>query len=516
MGARETRPPRPVTRLITMSLHQEHRSLPQAVLGLLGVLHGPQVPSWLCLLRAVLDISDGSPLIVGLAEQEQLRQRAVIFCRCAQTCRSAYEAAVQLLVEISPWQAPDLPTSVQASRRIPEILMAMVREHWLKPRPESSDRCRKLTSGDRCRKVTYQSPMVATLANCVLGPLRAPTLHFYEAGEVSRPGFTYGREPQASEVARLLAGCPSFLQQCRECAERDQDDTSPVFVAGEIVELTEFGIEHQAFKLWLTRFFGDVPCPSGWREGGGGMGDAVQQTIPNGQGKGVVLFNDGADYCVATQLSSEQQLELQERLFVDDQAWRELTAPGDLAHHMWFYPAARESYNVCDALDGMDNGLIVDNNGFRTDGIRTGVCLRQAATPAPGVSASLREAIGLAASSMPVRAGHELVQNYITTSGDLLHVFQGYWRPDGFQTEGRDGRRHAFNFTKGIVEHLGSLAKWAAFVGDLNPAASFELHMDHKLDSQDFGSSVDNWNSANRDFQRKRDIVYVYRLGCEE
>eukprot|EP01044_Picomonas_judraskeda_P015076 COSAG03_NODE_2478_length_2716_cov_1.976309_2_plen_512_part_00 len=493
-----------------MSVHHEHRCLPQAVLGLL--LHGPQVSSWLCWLRAVLDISDGSPLIVGLAEQEQLRQRAVIFCRCAQTCRSAYEAAVQLLVEISPWQAADLPTSVRASQRIPEILMAMVREHWLKPHPES---------GDRCRKLTYQSPMVATLANCVLGPLRVPTLHFYEAGEVSRPGFTYGREPQASEVAGLLAGCPSFLQQCRERSGRDQDNTGPAFVAGEIVELTEFGIGHQAFKLWLTRFFRNLygeddpfsSPPGGWHEGGGGIGDAVQHTIPNGQGRGVVLFNDGADYCVATHLSSGQQLDLQGRLFVDDQAWRELTAPGDLAHHMWFYPAGRDSYNVRDTLDGMDSGLaVIENNGFHTDSIRTGVWLRQVATPAHGVSASLREAIDLAASSMPVRAGHELVQNYVTTSGDLLHVLQGYELPDGFQTEGRHDQRHAFNFTTSIVEHLGSLANWAAFVCDLDPAASFELHMHHKLDSQDFGSSVDNWNPANRAFQRKRDIVYVYLL----
>jgi hypothetical protein len=495
-----------------MSLHQGHRTLPQAVLGL--VLDGSQVPSWLCLLRAIVDvdIEDGSPLIIGLTEQEQLRQRAVIFCRCAQTCRSAYEAAVQLLVDISPWQAADLPKSVQASRTIPEILFAMAREHWLKPRPEY---------GARWRKLTCQSPIIATLANCVLGPLRAPALHFYEAGEVSRPHFMYAREPQAKEMAGLLAGCPSFLQQCRERAERDQDCTGPVFVPGEIVELTEFGTEHQAFKLRLGRAFGEDACQNAWYEGGlaatagSSYGDAVLQTIPNGHAKGVVLFNDGADYCVATQLSTEQQLEFQERLFVDDQSWKELTAPGNLAHHMWFYPVARKSYTTYNIPDGMDGDRTVDSNGFHTDGIRTGVWLRQIATPAPGVGASLREAIGLAASSMPIRAGHEAVQDYVTTSGDLVHVFQGYQGsfkslPD---TGLRLGGSHAFNFAKSIVEHLSSVASWAAFVRDLDPAASFEIHMHHKLDSHTYGRTADSWNSTNPAVQRKRDIVLVYRLG---
>ena len=66
---------------------------------------------------------------------------------------------------------------------------------------------------------------------------------------------------------------------------------------------------------------------------------------------------------------------------------------------------------------------------------------------------------------MQEQAGGEAVRNYVTASGEMRHVFQGYFETSHeVRTNKYNSQAWAVNFVATVVRHLESPRHWAAFV----------------------------------------------------
>lgn len=298
------------------------------------------VDAWIGILGAVL-----LPEPVGEAPGQLtpddlrcLKVRARTFCYAMQASKTAYAAAKLVVINGTPWQA-DRPSALSPML---DILFAVVRERWVHRGEISS------------REAAHGAAPFAVLANCVLGPFRAPTLHILEPAEVARPRFKHERDCVATDFWELLLRCPGLLDAVHRQRDRDymryyghtraqHHEQFLGYAPGEIVRLTSVGEELQAEKLGGE-----------WIEGGPYFREAAQYALEPGA-TGVILRSDENHHWVATRLPTAKQLELQAVLFADPSAWEELTAAGEMAHCMWFYPAKIDSFTRYEYGDSSDS-----------------------------------------------------------------------------------------------------------------------------------------------------------------
>ncbi len=305
------------------------------------------VDVWVCILGAVLlpELMDGAPGQLTPDDLLCLEARAQVFCHAMQTNKAAYAAAKQVVISGTPWKAE----SPSALSPMLDILFAVVRERWVH-REEIS-----------LSNAAHGAAPFAVLVNCVLAPFRAPTLHFLEPAELARPRFKHERDAVDTDFWELLLRCPGFLDAVYQSHDEDymryygysraeHHDQFLGYAPGEIVQLTSVGAEHQAIKL-----------RGEWVEGGPYFRDSRQYALDAGA-TGVILRTDQKHHWVATNLETAQQLALQAMLFVNPSAWEDLTATGELAHNVWFYPTEIESFTRYEYGDDDDD----DEDSFQS------------------------------------------------------------------------------------------------------------------------------------------------------
>ena len=461
-----------------------------------------------------------------------LRLAAQAFCCCAQTCKGAYKAAVVVLKKylVHPemrykslkkqrGEYAAVQQSLKDGTTMLDIMFAHAKQLWLVG--ESTYQTKGPLTGNA---------QMTVLTNCFLRPYRAPTFHFSEPAATARPHFEYSRESLVSERAKIICHFPTILVESQAeriktyrpyygCNFVDYTKQHLGFQAGEIVTLTDVGAAMQRIKT----------SDGTWTEGGRYYGQSRQYKLRDDNATGVILHNDGEHYMVATNITTEQQLELQSKLLENELAYQQdMDAPGGLVHNTWFYESCCLSYNPCDIYDSHHwleyQHLMADSedaaNSYYNSSHRSGLWLKLADDPRLNAhlwcnghfkrKTRLRFALDFVARKWPDLADDEHVRDYVTTSGDLLHAFQGYCCSLPTITEKWKGGRHAsdfFNFAQLIADHL-SATKWKKLMANVDESVTLELHMHHSLDSGGGHSDDDRWNN---DF-RMRPVVYALRV----
>ena len=448
----------------------------------------------------VVLVSASVGVALATAEVDALKFQAATFCRCAQTCKDAYAAAVQLLTDEGPWVVEARP----CVSSIAEALFATTRHYYLHP------------SDSKPRKPRSRLAVpIASLCNSLLDQFRAPKVYILEPAGVARPRFEYERCATGRDKAeKLVLPYPAMAQAIRTDEQMvmkarsfgcsDGKFIGSGFLSGEIVALTTFGAEYQEYKIKDGK----------WVPGGGiGGSDGYQRPLEPKE-TGVVLRIDcDGDYEVATGLTAEQQLELQSKVFEDEQVGKDYTSTSGRPS-VWYYPAFKEVYNTT-SYDGFPMDDLDESNRLHEEGHRFDVWLKLADDPALNAHAAgaageelghLRESLFIADALWPAEAGDERVIDYLTKTGDFLHTYQGYFHdsPRAERRHGLEGRRECIDWLAPVIENLQSLERWNTFVSGVGQAVSFEVHMNHSLDSDPCGG---DWNPGHH----LRPVLYVCR-----